>query len=154
MLKLILSAIIFILPAYIANSTPVIAGKLLGKYNAPISKKILGKGKTWGGLIFGLLAGTLAGYFLNALYLGFLLSLGALLGDIIGSFIKRRFGLKRGTAVPLLDQYDFLIIALAFASYIKTPTLIQLIIILILTPLLHISTNFIAFTLKLKKEWW
>ena len=154
MLNLILSSLLFILPAYVANSTPVIACKLLGKYNLPIAKKTLGEGKTWGGFVFGILAGTLIGFLLGNLYLGILLSVGALLGDILGSFIKRQFKLKRGTPVPLLDQYDFLIIAIAFATAVQTPTLAQLIIILILTPLLHLSANFRAFTLKFKKEWW
>jgi len=154
MLDIILTAILFILPAYVANSTPVIAGKLLGKYNLPIAKKLLGEGKTWGGLIFGILAGTVVGFLLGAVYLGLLLSIGALVGDMLGSFIKRRFGLKRGAPVPLLDQYDFLIIAIAFATFIQTPTLAQIAVLLVLTPLIHLSANFIAFTLKLKKEWW
>lgn len=154
MLNLILSAIWFILPAYFANSTPVIAGKLLGKHNLPIAKKLLGEGKTWGGFFFGLFVGSLVGFLQGALYLGILLSLGALLGDMLGSLIKRKMGLKRGAPVPLLDQYDFLIIAIAFATVIKTPTLMELIILLLLTPILHLTTNFIAFALKLKKEWW
>lgn len=154
MLDLILSALWFILPAYVANSVPIIAGKYLGKYNYIISKKFLGEGKTWGGFFFGLFAGTLVGFLQGALYLGFLLSLGALLGDMLGSFIKRKFKLPRGTPVPLLDQYDFLIIALAFASFIKTPSFAEIIILLILTPLLHLSANLIAFALKLKSEWW
>jgi len=154
MLDLIFSAIWFILPAYFANTAPVIGAKIFGKYNAPISKKILGEGKTWGGFILGVLAGTLVGFLQGVILLGFLLGLGAMLGDMIGSLIKRRFGLKRGAPAPLLDQYDFLIIALAFASIIKTPTLAQLIVILILTPIFALTGNFIAFTLKLKKEWW
>jgi len=154
MLDVVLSAIWFILPAYIANSAPVLAGKFLKKHNIIINKKLFGEGKTWGGFLAGLFAGTVVGFLQGALYLGFLLSIGALLGDMLGSFIKRRFSLPRGTPVPLLDQYDFLIIAIAFASFIQTPALTQIIILLILTPLLHLSTNFLAFTLKLKKEWW
>ena len=154
MIDLILSTIWFILPAYVANLTPVVASKILGRYNLLISKKYLGEGKTWGGFLFGLLAGTAVGFLQGTLYLGFLLSIGALLGDMLGSFIKRRFSLPRGAPVPLLDQYDFLIIALAFGSAIQTPTRIQIIILLILTPLLHLTANFIAFHLRLKKEWW
>ncbi len=38
--------------------------------------------------------------------LGILLGLGAMLGDLGGSFIKRRFQLKRGALAPLLDQEE------------------------------------------------
>ncbi len=149
-----LIAIWTILPAYFANAFPVIGYKLLGKYNRPISAKWLGEGKTIGGFFFGLLIGSLVGFLQGALLLGFLLSLGALTGDIFGSFIKRRIGLKRGASAPGLDQLGFLVFALIFSWPILELTTLQIVFLLVLTPVLHLGANLIAFSLKLKKEWW
>ena len=83
--------LIFILPAYIANSTPVIFGggtpMDFGR-KAWDRKRCLGDGKTWRGFIAGIAMGTLAGAAIAGLlgnnfyvWLGFLLSFGALAGD-------------------------------------------------------------------------
>lgn len=149
-----LIAIWIILPAYFANALPVIGYKLLGKYNRPISAKWLGEGKTIGGFAFGLLVGSLIGFLQGALLLGFLLSLGALMGDIFGSFVKRRIGLKRGAPAPGLDQLGFLVFALIFAWPVLELTILQIAFLLVLTPVLHLSANSAAFALKLKKQWW
>ena len=63
----ILEALWFILPAYMANSTPVNVSKLkfLEKYGKPLDGgrywrgiRILGGGKTWRGLVSGIFIGT------------------------------------------------------------------------------------------------
>lgn len=68
MIKDILFALWFFLPAGIANATPIFMAKvpILRNYNAPIDfrltyhgKRILGEHKTWRGLISGMLAATL-----------------------------------------------------------------------------------------------
>jgi len=164
-------AVWFILPAFIANAAPVIGYKIFGKFNAPMDfdkklggKPILGPGKTWGGLLFGLFAGTLAGlvqtffqpqgFPLMNTHLALLLSVGALTGDAFGSFIKRRFGFERGKSIPCLDQLGFLVFALVFAYPLAKLSLLQIAFLLIVTPVLHVGTNIIAFLLKLKKEWY
>ncbi|MHA1238551.1 MAG: CDP-2,3-bis-(O-geranylgeranyl)-sn-glycerol synthase [Candidatus Odinarchaeia archaeon] len=83
-----------------------------------------------------------------------IMPLAALIGDLIGSFIKRRLGLERGRPAPLLDQLDFLLVAF-FISYLVTPVPISFIITLvILTPVIHLISNTVAYLLKLKKEPW
>jgi len=171
MFILILKALWFILPAYIANGTPPVLSKFkkLQKYNKPIDfgktwkgKEILGKGKTWFGLFFGVLVGTVFGLIQNlteieplmTLELAFMLAFGALVGDLIGSLIKRRMNLARGKSAPILDQLDFIFGAFLFASFVTKINLNYLIILIILTPLLHIGTNILAYELKLKKEPW
>jgi CDP-2,3-bis-(O-geranylgeranyl)-sn-glycerol synthase len=164
-------AVWFILPAFIANAAPVIGYKIFGKFNAPMDfgkklggKPILGPGKTWGGLLFGLFAGTLAGlvqtffqpqgFPLMNTHLALLLSVGALTGDAFGSFIKRRLDFARGKSIPCLDQLGFLIFALIFAYPLAKLSLLQIAFLLVVTPVLHVGTNLIAFLLKLKKEWY
>ncbi|MHA1894710.1 MAG: CDP-archaeol synthase [Candidatus Helarchaeota archaeon] len=73
------------------------------------------------------------------------LSIGAPLGDLLGSFIKRRLNYDRGQQLLILDQFDFIIIALLIALpwyLIPIPCLIHIIIFL---PLVLILANFIAY---------
>ena len=159
-LDLIVQAILFILPAYFANSFPVVFGKIFkGKFPIDAGKKwkgqpLLGTGKTWPGFLGGLLIGTFVGGLQGALVAGFLLSLGALTGDLVKSFFKRRMKIQRGKSWPLIDQWDFLIGALLFVSLVVRPSLETVVILLIITPLIHLGANTVAYLLKLKKEWY
>src|SRR3990172_3678143 len=159
-LDLIVQAILFILPAYFANSFPVVFGKIFkGKFPIDAGKKwkgqpLLGTGKTWPGFLGGLLIGSFVGGLQGALVAGFLLSLGALTGDLVKSFFKRRMKIQRGKSWPLIDQWDFLIGALLFVSLVVRPSLETVVILLIITPLIHLGANTVAYLLKLKKEWY
>lgn len=160
-LSLVITAIWFILPAYFANATPVIFGKIFkGRFPIDFNKKftdkqpILGPGKTWPGFFGGLIIGTTVGALQGVLLIGFLLSLGALLGDLVKSFFKRRLKVARGKSLPIADQLDFVIGALLLVSIVQVPSLATIIIVLILTPLIHLGANTIAYLLKLKKEWY
>ncbi|MBU0976169.1 CDP-archaeol synthase, partial [Patescibacteria group bacterium] len=138
MLRILLEALFYILPAYIANSSATLTMSIpvLKKWRTPVDfglgwkdKRILGNGKTYPGLIFGTLSGSLFAilqYFIatrshftyatafnsytlrDFLITGMLLSLGALLGDLVKSLIKRRLGLERGKSWIPFDQLDFL----------------------------------------------
>jgi CDP-2,3-bis-(O-geranylgeranyl)-sn-glycerol synthase len=85
---------------------------------------------------------------------------GAMLGDILASFLKRRSGRERGAAFPGLDQLDFVVTALALvwlaapAWSAETFSTGVLAIILVVTPVLHLATNAIAYVLGLKNEPW
>ena len=170
MLGKILSALLYVLPAYVANATPVPFAKILKK-TTPIDggrfawdgRRILGDGKSWEGLFSGIAGGILIGVILylagnlggfRSISEPMVLSVGAMIGDIFGSFIKRRIGLERGELAPGLDQLGFLIIALTVSAAIYgVPDWFDPMIfacILIITVILHLSTNFIAYLLKLK----
>jgi CDP-2,3-bis-(O-geranylgeranyl)-sn-glycerol synthase len=138
-------------------------------------RRLLGDGKTWRGTAFGTLAGVLLAQVLNlaapvvvrqtgvslptfplAAAVG--LALGAMLGDVAASFLKRRTGRERGAAFPGVDQLDFVVGALAcaalfdFAWFASTFTLPVLAVVVVLTPILHLATNGIAYALGLKDE--
>ena len=81
-------------------------------------------------------------------------SLGALLGDIGGAFIKRRLGIKPGGAFPVLDQLDFVIGAVLLASTISNVSLGTALIVLFETPPFHFLTNLGAYLLGLKSTYW
>lgn len=158
----IIFPIIYIFPAYVANGAPVIFGG-----GAPIDfgktfrgKALFGKHKTIRGFVFGMLSGVLIGALLSLalpfmFIIGIALSLGTLLGDMFGSFIKRQMGHKEGKDVFLMDQYLFLIFALLFAfPFGNVPNLYGLIFIFILTGVLHKLTNKVAHKAKLKDVPW
>lgn len=163
--QLIIEALKFILPAYCANAIPVIAGG-----GAPIDfgknfldgKPILGKNKTFQGFFFGMFIGTTVGLAESVvfpeypIFFGLILSTGALLGDLTGAFIKRRLGLAPGDLLPLIDQVDFIIGALLFSFLFLFHILYwELIVaVLIVTPPIHVLTNFAAYKLGLKSNPW
>lgn len=163
----LVKALIFILPSYAANASPVLTRKIF-RIVHPIDmgrkfvdgKRILGDGKTFEGFLVGITAGCAIGYLLTLFSLhtlpgSFILSLGALLGDIIGSFIKRRIGIKRGDMFPLLDQLLFLVVSITLYSLLmKPPPLAWVVYLLIITPWLHLLTNYLAFKLGLKEVPW
>ena len=114
--------LLFFTPAYIANMAPPFFRKL--PFGQPIDggrtyrgRPLLGKNKTWRGLLISTLFGGLTGYVLQAYGLpfvawwGFLLGFAALLGDAIKSFFKRQAGFASGASWVPFDQLDFLIVA-------------------------------------------
>lgn len=162
-MQLIIEALKFIFPAYCANATPVlIGGNLpidLGK-NFLDGKPIFGKNKTFRGFFAGLAVGTVVGFVESAFFpeyhvaFGFLISLGALLGDLAGAFIKRRIGITPGDPLPVVDQIDFIIGAIVLAIPLKTLYLELALTVLIITIPIHMLTNFAAYKLGLKKNPW
>ena len=92
----------------------------------------------------------------------FLLSFGALFGDMTASFIKRRSQLKRGDKSPLLDMFDFIGMALLLSFIFVNDWLMSWILegyvplftLLVATPILHRGVNIIGYKLGVKNEPW
>jgi CDP-2,3-bis-(O-geranylgeranyl)-sn-glycerol synthase len=169
----IITAIWLMLPAYITNSsaaffggkTPIDRGIYWGK------NRLLGDGKTYEGFLKGFSCGFIVGivqqlfsgsfgpfpYFIVTLTC---LSAGAMLGDLLGSLTKRKIGLKRGAPLPLVDQLDFvagawlLLLLFARAWFLEAFSLDVIFAVLIITPMLHLCANYIAFKMGKKKVPW
>jgi CDP-2,3-bis-(O-geranylgeranyl)-sn-glycerol synthase len=183
------------LPAYVANMSPVFLAKLFPQWSHPIDggrsrddgTRILGDGKTWRGLIGGaIIAGLFAmlqahvlrfwdgltdfgvtetGLLWAPLVIGFAFGLGALVGDAVKSYFKRKSGRERGRPWIGPDQLDFVVggllfaglIGLALGAWTQTWLIEQWwipLFIVIATPLLHWGVNVIGYFLKLKNEPW
>jgi CDP-2,3-bis-(O-geranylgeranyl)-sn-glycerol synthase len=166
----ILKLFLIIVPLYIANASAMI---FKGKMRLDLEKNffdgkpLLGKGKTLQGTFFGVFLGMLSSTIIfivlgnattiltkNYLFLGMLLSSGAIVGDITASFFKRRIGKKAGEQMPLLDQLDFVFGGIFFALPLYIITVKELIVIIFLTLVMHKIANFLAFKIKLKKVPW
>jgi len=158
----------YIFPAYCANGAPVIFGggpSVDGGRKFLDGRPVFGPNKTVRGLIAGLLIGTLVGWAQETLApnvglekgnvaLGFVLSLGALIGDLVGSFVKRRLNLRPGAPLPISDQIDFVLMALVFSLMAKPPTVPAAVMIIVLTLPIHLSANLMAYFLRIKKNPW
>lgn len=173
-LVLIIKSLWLMLPAYIANPTAVLfgGGKPIdfGK-NWSDGRRILGDGKTYRGLFGGAACGIIAGilqrlgspdgiFVMPSISAIITLSFGALLGDMVKSFFKRRLGFERGEKLPIIDQLDFVAGAWVL-TYIFDPqwfaenfTFWIIITVLVLTPVLHRATNILGYHIKVKKEPW
>jgi len=166
-------ALAYIFPAYVANATPVVAVRILGRAH-PIDgrvvfvdgKRLLGDGKTYEGLAAGIGFGSVVGFamlwILPTLFRShaeiIIMTAGAMLGDIAGAFVKRRLGIPHGRAAPPLDQLSFfagslvLIAAtLGAPSWLDAQTIAYLVI---LTFFMHVGTNSLAYVVGLKDRWY
>jgi CDP-2,3-bis-(O-geranylgeranyl)-sn-glycerol synthase len=169
-------ALLILFPAFTANAFPPLA---MGKRPIDFGKKLFGKrifgdGKTIEGFILGTVAGFMIGALEALLYpslnayamqygvtlpvmtmtIGFLISFGSLVGDLVGSFIKRRFGLQRGANVPFLDQWNFIIVATLLTMWLTEINIWMFVLMLITTLIVHRIANIIAHKLKIKREPW
>ena len=165
LLILIGQALIFIFPAYCANAVPVLAGggspMDFGR-NFFDGRRIFGNNKTFRGFFFGWIVGILVGL-VEVLIFGsipygtvfsILIPLGALCGDIAGAFLKRRLDIAPGGLLPIVDQVNFVIGALLFSLPLNIVTWQLAVTVIVITPPIHLFTNFLAFKLKLKSNPW
>lgn len=157
---------LLIWPPYVANGAAVFAGRL--RWRHPIDfgrsfvdgRRIFGDGKTFEGFLIGVAAGTLLGYAPNLAYQylspidALVLSAAALLGDLVGAFVKRRLCMPRGHPAFPLDQLDFILTAIAVYSLYRDVPLAYIAAAAVVTPLIHRATNYVAYLLGLKREPW
>lgn len=177
---MIIEALYYFLPAYMANMAPVLLKGQLKSLDTPLDggrtwrgKRVLGSHKTWRGLVGGAMTGVIVFWLQKLLHdltffqtisiidysrytvlLGLLLGTGALLGDAAKSFLKRQIGIKPGKPWPVLDQLDFVVGGLLLSSIIFLPEWRYILVLLLLTPILHLAANFISYSLGLQKDKW
>lgn len=167
----LLKIIWFFLPAYTANiAASVFKIKFLTR---PVSEKLFGFNKTYSGFVVGTILAILVAvlqkilfrfpffqkisyldYSENFLLIGFLLGLGALFGDTIKSFFKRRVGIAPGQKWIPFDQIDYTLGALCLISFIWQPPLNFILISLVFNLFGHIFINHLGFWLGIRKSAW
>jgi len=182
-LTYILSCLYFFLPAYFANMTPPLIRKagIFNFLDKPVDfgkkffgQPIFGKNKCWRGVIFGIIVGILVAggqnwlyrfsfikgisffdyYRINIFAFGFLISAGAVFGDLLFAFFKRRLKMPPGARFIPWDQTNYVIgSALFLTPFFKIDILIWT-TLFILTFLLHIIVNRLGYYLKLHCAKW
>lgn len=167
--ELIMKSIYFFLPAYCANMAPVLFKKLPFATKS-INEKLLGSHKTWRGVIIAPLVGGIVfaiqryayikgyqqwaviDYADFSLALGFLMGFGAIAGDVVKSYYKRKVGIPPGERWFPLDQLDFVIGGLVFSFFVYVPPAEVAAMLFLISPLLHIVVNYIGYILGINKN--
>ena len=175
---ILLESFWFSLPAYVANMAPVFA-KGVPFLNIPVDlgktyqgKPLFGSHKTYRGFFFGIVSAIIICCSQAVLYewipffrdislidysstcfilLGFLFGFGALAGDVIKSFFKRRVGVVSGKSWFPFDQMDYLIGMLVLVSFVYIPPVTHIIVILILGATMSLITSYIGYFLGMKE---
>lgn len=167
-------AVVFLCPAFVANTAPLIVKNIV-RSRHPIDfgktfidgRRVFGDSKSWEGLVAGVITGALVGVLLAPVFQGrymetalsgLLQGTAAMLGDLANSFLKRRIGLKPGAPLPVLDQVSFVVTALLVVHLLNLDSLVGVRVglaesaaVLVLALVLHPLTNYVAYLLKLKE---
>lgn len=182
MSDLLISTLYLFLPAYVANMAPVVATRLniFPRLNVPIdgstketARPLFGVNKTYRGFVTGILA-SIAVVFIQLLFRedgaknlfakfpytygnfwlwGFLLGFGALAGDLVKSYFKRRLKIPAGQRWLPWDQLDMVLGGLFFGSFLYRFSLQQVLVLVVVSPLLILIVNLVSYWLKIKKNW-
>jgi CDP-2,3-bis-(O-geranylgeranyl)-sn-glycerol synthase len=177
-----------LLPAYAANAAATFPRGRgppmdLGRTWPGDGRRVLGSSKTWSGFVVGSLFPLWVGLLQQYLYLlappawklvpGYgptlasaipvtlLLSMGALTGDAIGSFAKRRRGIPSGGRFFVWDQLLFVVVPVGLGVLIFPGTFLPafgsaaaILWTVFFTVVLHVVFNYVGFWLGLKKVPW
>lgn len=174
----ILKCFYLLLPAAFANMAP---GNFcwLKVMKQPVDfkkkiagKRILGNNKTWHGVVFGIISAIIIAFlqsylyhysffekvsfldYSNPLMIGLLLGTGAILGDLVESFFKRRLNLKPGQPLILLDQTDWVMGSFIFMLFFYVPDFNTVLVSLILFFILHMIVKRLAFIVGTDSSKW
>lgn len=179
MLLAVLQVLYFFVPAYLANMAPVLVRRRLARLAIPIDggrswrgTRIFGDHKTWRGVLVGTATGgvaflvqrelhaagvlrILAPTDLGALpaWTGLLLGFGALAGDAVKSFFKRRVGIRPGASWVGPDQLDFYLGAWACAALVWAPPPGPMLLSLPVVFVGDVVTNVAGWAVGLKDSW-
>jgi len=175
MLTLVIELFWLFLPAGVANMAPVIFRRL-SFLSCPVDfnkqlkgQPIFGTHKTYHGFFFGILAAIITVYLqrlaggpildyalvdynqINIFWFGFLMGFGALFGDLIRSFIKRRLKMEPGKLWIPFDQIDWIIGSIAFTFFYFQLSYLMFFLALVLGGILHMLANYLGYLLKIKR---
>lgn len=145
-----------------ANAAPLLLGggaPLDGGKNFLDGQRILGAHKTVRGFFAGIIAGSVIGLAESPvdsrlLLGGFMIALGAVLGDLLGAFFKRRIRIQPGSPLPIVDQLDFVFGGLLLGQVFFQMNLLSILIVILVTPPIHLGTNYGAYLLGIKRTRW
>ena len=162
MAGIIVTALLFIGPSYVANAAPLVFGggrPLDGRRILADGHPLFGSHKTVRGFVAGIVAGSLVGLGESLVdprlaLAGFAIALGSVLGDLLGAFVKRRLSIEPGRPFPVVDQLDFVFGALVLSLPLFPMTLLSVLFVVLITPPIHLGTNLGAYLLGIKKTYW
>ncbi len=187
-LLVVMAVIWVLLPAWVASALATIPRGVgppmdFGRSWPGDGRRILGPSKTWSGFLFGGFAAIPVGLLEAALILAApgnlavvpqlapsvesavpvvaLSAFGAMTGDALGSFVKRRLGRPSGARAILLDQLPFVAVPIALGLWLYPSLFVPVFVgweaalwVIVLTVGLHAAFNWIGYHARLKKVPW
>lgn len=171
----------FFLPAGLANMSPVLFKNRFTRLAVPVDggrmyggQPLFGSHKTWRGVVVATVMGgflflvqywavgrwpvleSLSAFDLRQApwWFGFLFGLGAIVGDLIKSFFKRRVKRMPGEGWFPFDQLDFLVGAGLVAAIFFDISWTVWVIIVLVGPFFHILVNHIGYWVRMKDSPW
>lgn len=178
---LVLHTLWLLLPAAVANMIPVLVKPMFPEWNTPVDfgrrwkgKELFGSHKTYRGFVSGMIAGLIIFNFQQIAYraspfireislfnynevpaiAGAWIGFGALLGDLIKSFFKRRRAIAPGRAWIPFDQIDWIIGALLSLSVFYVPSLPVIILSFLFGVGLHFLFKYVGYIWKINPTPW
>ena len=162
----LLQLLYFMAPAYVANMAPPFVRYWKG-WNRPISERRLGSHKTVVGGAAGVLAAVVVTLLQSRLAwgggivvtggwldLGVRMGAGAMVGDCVKSFFKRRRGVAPGATWIPFDQLDFVAGALVFVWPRAALAWTDVALVLALSFVGHILVNHLGYWLGVRPARW
>ncbi|PZW36950.1 CDP-2,3-bis-(O-geranylgeranyl)-sn-glycerol synthase [Humitalea rosea] len=171
------AAVWLLVPAGTANMAPVVAAWLLPSWDRPVDfcrslggKRLFGDHKTWRGMAAGVVAGAAAFAVLQRApdlrgiladpdssqlspLFGAWIGCGALTGDLVKSFFKRRVGIPPGRSWFPFDQIDWLLGAIAFAIPVLQFSVMSILATLVAGVALHLVIHALGRAVGLNQSW-
>jgi CDP-2,3-bis-(O-geranylgeranyl)-sn-glycerol synthase len=155
-----------LLPVYLANMAAPFA-KYWHGWNRPISQRWLGEHKTVVGFALGVAVAVVTAFaqsrirwhaslvdYDHWLALGLACGFGALGGDALKSFIKRRLGIAPGQQWIPADQLDFVLGGLLALSLFVALDWVDIILILVVSFVGDILINHVSFRIGIRDTRW
>lgn len=162
----------FVLPLFAANIIHMVIVKVdfMSELEIPLSTRLFGRGKTWRGFIMlPLLCGIFTFVFRSGIlgienyewsfFIGFILGVAYLLGELPNSYIKRRLGIQSGQTHArhkflqfIIDKIDSLIVLCLVYFLIANISLGMIVTLFCFSFLVHISFSWLLFRLRIKKS--
>ena len=182
MMQYVVSCLWFALPAYVGNMAPVFAKKVFrDRYDTPVDfkktlrgRRLSGSNKTYRGIlaaiavsmfivfvqrhlygVAGVRSISLVDYQdINWLAFGTLMGLGAMMGDLVKSVVKRQLDKHPGESWRQYDQIDFLVGSLVFTSVVYLPPMRVIHGNFLVVPLVKVAVDHLGVFLGVYESKW
>ncbi|MDZ7798548.1 MAG: CDP-archaeol synthase [Patescibacteria group bacterium] len=167
------------LPLGLANMMPVIFNRWFGFLAKPVdfsakikNQRLFGAHKTWRGILAALIGGALIfiiqkhafvnsdffrsisiiNYSEKSIWMGTIMALGAIIGDLVKSFFKRRLNIKSGHSWIPFDQIDYTLGGMIFSFPFFIPPADVFVSLVALGFIFHIGINIIGKFIGLRRK--
>ena len=146
----------------LANGSPVVAKRIFGeRFSNPIDgglvlddqRPLFGPSKTIRGLLASVVATAVGSVLIGpSLAIGALVALAAMAGDMLSSFLKRRFGLPASSRVTGLDQIPEALLPVAACALFLPLSILDIVLAVAIFSVLEITISPLLHSIRIRDE--